>query len=147
MRYKGNKKTSYPWSSNVWLRQSDVTLQWDIKGVTAKMWLSLSISGHTWVMESLEPRVKLFESFSSFNALTLGPSLRDSITKVWPEYERLSDIFAVTPFISSPTHTVRCDSTVQCALPWGDSIFHRYEHDFKCQLKPRTITVCYLWRL
>ncbi len=41
---------------------------------------------------------KLFESFSSFNDLTLGPSLRDSITKVWPEIERLSDILAVTPF-------------------------------------------------
>ncbi len=64
------------------------------------MSLNLSISGHTWVMESsqLGPRVKLFKSFSSLNALTLEPSLRDSITKVWPEIDRLSDIFAVTPF-------------------------------------------------
>ncbi len=49
---------------------------WCIKVVTAKMSLSLSISGHTLVMESpqLSPRVKLFESFSSLKALTLGPS-------------------------------------------------------------------------
>ncbi len=61
---------------------------------------SLSISVHTWVMESpkLGQRVKLFESFSSLNALTLGPSSSDSITKVWPEIERLGDIFAVSPF-------------------------------------------------
>ncbi len=64
------------------------------------MSLSLSISGHTLVMESpkLDQRVKLFKSFSSLNALTLGPSLGDSITKVWSEIERLRDIFAVTPF-------------------------------------------------
>ncbi len=68
-----------------------------VKGATVKMWLGLSISGHTWVMESLEPRVNLFESFSSFNALTLGS--RDSITQVWPEIETLSDVVAVTPFI------------------------------------------------
>ncbi len=51
-------------------------------------------------MESpqLGQRVKLFESFSSSNVLTLGLSLRDSITKVWPEIEGLSDIFAVPPF-------------------------------------------------
>ncbi len=51
-------------------------------------------------MESpkLGPRVKLLESFSSLDALTLGPSLGDSITKVWPEIERLSHIFALTPF-------------------------------------------------
>ncbi len=63
--------------------------------------MSLSISGHTLVMESpkLGPRDKAFESFSSLNALTLGPNLGDSITKAWPEIERLSDIFAVTPFI------------------------------------------------
>ncbi len=59
-----------------------------IRGVTAKMSLSLSISGHPLVMESpkLGPRVKLFESFSAFNTLTLG--LRDSIIKVRPEIER-----------------------------------------------------------
>ncbi len=56
----------------------------EVKGETAKMSLSLSMSGHTLVMESpkLGPRIKLFESFSSLKALTLGPSLRDSITKV-----------------------------------------------------------------
>ncbi len=71
-----------------------------LKGVTAKMSLILSISGHTLVMESpkLGQRVKLFESYSSLNASTLEPSLGDSITKVWPEIERLRDIFAVTPF-------------------------------------------------
>ncbi len=55
-------------------------------------------------MESpkLDPRVKLFESFSSLNASTLGPSLRDSISKVRPEIQRLSDIFAVTPFTFLP---------------------------------------------
>ena len=64
------------------------------------MLLSLSISGHTIVMESpkLDPRVKLFESFSSLNALTLGPRLGDTITNVRPEIERLSDIYAATPF-------------------------------------------------
>ncbi len=64
--------------------------------------MSLSISGHTWVMESLKlgQKVKLFESFSSLNALSLGTSLGDSITKVWPEIERLIDIFAVTPFMT-----------------------------------------------
>ncbi len=37
------------------------------------MSMNLSISGHTLVMESLKlgPRVKLFESFSSLNALSL----------------------------------------------------------------------------
>ena len=69
-----------------------------LKSVTAKMLLSLSISGHALVMESpkLDQRVKLFESFSSLNALTLWPSLGDS--KAWPEIERHCDIFAVTPF-------------------------------------------------
>ncbi len=48
-----------------------------LKGVTAKKSLSLSISGHTLVMESPElgPRVKLFESYFSLNTLTLGLSL------------------------------------------------------------------------
>ena len=71
-----------------------------MKGVTAKMSVSLSISVHTLVMESpqLDPGVKLLESFSSFNVLTLGSSFRDSITKVWSEIERLSHIFAVTTF-------------------------------------------------
>ncbi len=78
---------------------SSIASNAELKGVTAKMWLSLSISGHTLVMESpkLGPRVKLFESFSSLDTLTLGPSFGDSITQVWPEIERLSHIFAVTP--------------------------------------------------
>ncbi len=65
------------------------------------MSLGLSISGHTLVMESLKlgPRVKLFKEENDSNNLTLGPSLGDSITKVWPEFERLSHIFAVTPFM------------------------------------------------
>ncbi len=75
-----------------------------LKGVAAKMSMILSISGHTLVMESPElgPRVKLFESFSSLNALTLGPSLRDSITKVWPGIERLRDISALSSLPHSP---------------------------------------------
>ncbi len=60
--------------------------------------MSPSISGHILVMESLEPRVKAFKEENDLNTLTLGPSLRDSITKVWPEIQRLIDIFAVTPF-------------------------------------------------
>ena len=73
-----------------------------LKGVTAKMWLSFSISGHTLVMESLKlgPRVKAFKEENDLNNLPLGPSLGDSITKVWTEIERLGDIFAVTPFNS-----------------------------------------------
>ncbi len=69
-----------------------------LKGVTAKMSPSLSISGHTLV-ESLKlgPRVKAFKEENDLNNLTLG--LRDSVTKVWPEIERLRDIFAVKPFI------------------------------------------------
>ncbi len=65
------------------------------------MSLSLSISGHTWVMESLKlgPRVKAFKEENDLNNLSLGPSLGDSIIQVWPEIERLSDIFAVTPFL------------------------------------------------
>ncbi len=72
-----------------------------IKNVTAKPSLNLSLSVHTWVMASpkLGPRVKLFESFSSLNTMTHGPSLGDAITQVWPEMERLSHIFAVPPFI------------------------------------------------
>ncbi len=71
------------------------------KGVTAKMSLSLSLSGHTLVMESLKlgPRVKVFKEENDLSNLTLGPSLEDSITKVWPEIERFSHIFAVTSFI------------------------------------------------
>ncbi len=46
-----------------------------------------------WSLE-FGPRVKLFESLSALNASTLGPSLRDSISKVWPEIERLSHTFA-----------------------------------------------------
>ncbi len=46
------------------------------KGTSAKMSMSLLVSGRTLVTESpkLGPRVKLFESSSSLNALTLGPS-------------------------------------------------------------------------
>ncbi len=82
------------------------------------MSLSLSNSGHTLVMESLKlgPRVKLFESFSSLNASTLGPSLRDSITEVWPEMERLSHIFAVTPFSIREQRRPRSDQ-VQTLYP------------------------------
>ena len=50
-------------------------------------------------MESPKPRVKAFKEQNDLNNLTLGPSLGDSITKVWPEIEGLSHIFAVTPFI------------------------------------------------
>ncbi len=55
-----------------------------LKGVTAKMSPSLSISGHTLVMESpqLGPRVKVFEEENDSNNGILGPSLEDSITKV-----------------------------------------------------------------
>ncbi len=65
------------------------------------MSLILSISGHTLVMESLKPgpRVEAFKEENDLNNLTLGASLEDSITKVWPEIERISDIFAVTPFV------------------------------------------------
>ncbi len=71
-----------------------------LKGVTAKMSLSLSISGHTLVMESpkLGPGVKAFKEENDSNNLTLWSSLGDAITKVWPEIQRLIDIFAVTPF-------------------------------------------------
>ncbi len=46
-------------------------------------------------MESLKlgPRVKAVKEENDSNNLALGPSLGDSITKVWPEIERLSDIF------------------------------------------------------
>ncbi len=49
-------------------------------------------------MKSLKPRVKVFKEENNSNNLTLGPSWEDSTTKVWPEIERLSHIFAVTPF-------------------------------------------------
>ncbi len=54
-------------------------------------------------MESLKlsPSVKAFKDENDSNTLTLGLSLRDSITKVWPELERLSDICAVTPLRKS----------------------------------------------
>ena len=73
------------------------------KGAPAKMSLSLSISGHPLVMESLKigPRVKAFKEENDSNNLTLWSSLGDSITKVWSEIDRLSDIFAVTPFSST----------------------------------------------
>ncbi len=106
------------------------TLHIILKSVTAKMSLSLSISGHTLVMESLKlgPRVKVFKKENDLNNLTLGLRLRDSITKVRSEIERLSDIFAVAPFSSSvlPTslagktgknikHYIRiCDVCVCC---------------------------------
>ncbi len=46
----------------------------------------------------LGPRVKAFKEENDSNNLTLGSSLGVSITKVWPNIERLTDIFAVTPF-------------------------------------------------
>ncbi len=66
------------------------------------MSMSLAISGHTLVMESLKLglRIRVFKDENDSNNLTLGPCLGDSITKVWPEIERLRDIFAVTPYIS-----------------------------------------------
>ena len=65
------------------------------------MSMRLSICGHAWVMESLklDPRVKVFMEENDSNNMTLRPSLVDSITQVWPEIERLSDICAVTPLI------------------------------------------------
>ncbi len=60
------------------------------------MSLSLSSSDPILVMESPKPRVKVFKEENDSNNLTLGLSLGDSITKVWPEVERLrADIFAV----------------------------------------------------
>ena len=41
----------------------------------------------------------MFKEENDLNNLTLGPSLGDSVIKVWPEIERLIDIFAVTPFM------------------------------------------------
>ncbi len=69
---------------------------------------SLSNSVHTWVMESpqLGPRVKAFEEENDANNVTLGPSWGDSITKVRPEIERLSHIFAVTPLMFWPSSQV-----------------------------------------
>ena len=52
-------------------------------------------------MESLK-LVRAFKEENDLNNLTLWTSLGDSITKVWPEIERLMDIFAVTPFRSGP---------------------------------------------
>ncbi len=47
-----------------------------LKGVRAKISLSLSISGHTFVVESpkLDPGVKAFKEENDSNNLTLGPS-------------------------------------------------------------------------
>ena len=58
------------------------------------------MSSHTLVMASLKlgPRVKAFKEENDSNNLTLGRSLGDYITKVWPEIGRLGDIFAVAPF-------------------------------------------------
>ncbi len=52
------------------------------------------------VNESLKlgPRVKAFKEENDWKALTLGPSLGDSITQVWSDMERPSHIFAVAPF-------------------------------------------------
>ncbi len=61
----------------------------------------MSSTGCVWIAGSVALVAKmklLFKSFSSLNALTLGPSWGDSITQVWPEIERLSHIFAVAPF-------------------------------------------------
>ncbi len=55
-------------------------------------------------MESpkLGPRVKVFKEENDSHNLTLGPSLSDSLTEVWPEIERISHIFfAVTAFKGS----------------------------------------------
>ncbi len=52
-----------------------------VKGVTAKMSLSLSIFVHTLVMASLKPRVKVFKEENDSNTLTLGPSLGDAINQ------------------------------------------------------------------
>ncbi len=60
---------------------------WLIKGCDSKnVTESLSVSGHTWVMESLKPRVKGFEEENDSNNLTELRSLRhrgvakDSVT-------------------------------------------------------------------
>ncbi len=94
--------STQPWCTWNMYRKKEWKLGWDyqVKGVTAKMSRSLSISGHTLVMESpkLGSRVEAFREEYDSNNLTLWPSLGDSITKVWPEIERISDIFAVTPF-------------------------------------------------
>ncbi len=80
-----------------------------IKGVTAKISMSLSILNSVW--ESV------FKEENDLNNLILGPSVGDSITKVWPEIERLSHIFAVTPFI------------------FQNHLFHRYDATEKtCQV-------------
>ena len=65
-----------------------------IKGVTAKMCLSLSISVHSLVLESPKPSVKAFKEEKDSNNMSLG----DSSTKWWTEIERLSHIYTVTPF-------------------------------------------------
>ncbi len=61
-----------------------------VKGVTAKMWMSLSLSVYALVMESpkLGLTVKAFKEENDSNNLTLWPSFRVFITKVWPEIER-----------------------------------------------------------
>ncbi len=56
--------------------------------------------GHPDSLLSFLPMTASFCS-SHFLPWTLRPSLGDSITKVWPEIERLSDIFVATPFIST----------------------------------------------
>ncbi len=95
------------------MRMSNTVPSWTefkyhLKGVAAKMSLRLSISGHTLMMESLKLglRVTTFKEENNSNNLTLGPSLEDSVTKVWPEIERLIDIFAVTPFM---LNLLRCN--------------------------------------
>ncbi len=87
------------------------------------------------------PRVQLFESFSSLNALTLGPNLGDSITKVWPEIERLSHIFAVTPSNSSSLW-------IRCGWCWKPPHFVLRVSSL-CQLWPlhfpHSVSVSVLW--
>ncbi len=58
-------------------------------------------------MESPQPGPRRLDG--SLDALALGPSLSDSITKGWPEIDRLSHIFAVTPFTcGSRAFYIRC---------------------------------------
>ncbi len=70
----------------------------------------LSISGHALESPKLGQRVKAFKEENDSNNLTLWSSLGDSITKAWPEIERLSNIFAVTLF--------NC-ALVCCGQGWG----------------------------
>ncbi len=67
----------------------------------AKAQVSSEPTARAQAAEEVIKGVKAFEEENDSNNLTLGPSLRDSIAKVWPENERLIDIFAVAPFCYS----------------------------------------------